>query len=136
MTLSELGNIGEFVGAVAVVVSLVYLAMQIRQNTQTVRASAYHNITAQWANHLQSIADNAELSSLYFRGLADSRSLDAQESPRFFLLMASQFALLEDLIDTRDSDRLVERLSDIGGSHRRAEFPRDDVAREVIKHRR
>ena len=97
MTLSELGNIGEFVGAVAVVVSLVYLAIQIRQNTQTVRATAYHNISAQWANHLQSIADNAELSSLYFRGLADSRSLDAQESVRFSLLMASQFGLLEDV---------------------------------------
>ena len=76
---------------------LVYLAIQIRQNTQTVRASAYHNISAQWANHLQSIADNGELSSLYFRGLADSRSLDGQESVRFSLLMASQFGLLEDV---------------------------------------
>jgi hypothetical protein len=33
MTLMELGAIGEFVGAIAVVVTLVYLAIQIRQNT-------------------------------------------------------------------------------------------------------
>ena len=31
MSLEDLGNIGEFVAAVAVVISLVYLAIQIRQ---------------------------------------------------------------------------------------------------------
>ena len=33
MTLDDLGNIGEFASAVAVVISLLYLAVQIRQNT-------------------------------------------------------------------------------------------------------
>jgi hypothetical protein len=33
MSLEDLGNIGEFVAAAAVIVSLIYLAMQIRQNT-------------------------------------------------------------------------------------------------------
>ena len=36
MSLEDLGNIGEFVAAVAVVVSLIYLAVQIRQNTRQV----------------------------------------------------------------------------------------------------
>ncbi len=35
MTLLELGALGEFVGAIAVVVTLVYLAIQIRQNTRS-----------------------------------------------------------------------------------------------------
>jgi len=34
-----LGNYGEFVGAIAIVVTLVYLATQIRQNTLMMRAS-------------------------------------------------------------------------------------------------
>jgi len=33
MTISELGSIGEFVGAIGVVITLIYLAFQIRQNT-------------------------------------------------------------------------------------------------------
>jgi len=40
MTISELGSIGELISAVAVVVSLVYLAIQLRQNTKVVRANA------------------------------------------------------------------------------------------------
>jgi len=34
-----LGNYGEFVGAIAVVVTLAYLVVQVRQNTQMIRAN-------------------------------------------------------------------------------------------------
>jgi len=37
MTLMELGALGEFVGAIAVVITLGYLAVQIRQNTQAMQ---------------------------------------------------------------------------------------------------
>ena len=33
MSIIELGALGEFIGAIAVVVTLAYLAIQIRQNT-------------------------------------------------------------------------------------------------------
>ena len=36
-----LGNYGEFIGAIGVVVTLAYLAIQIRQNTKTLRSSIY-----------------------------------------------------------------------------------------------
>ncbi len=39
MTIIELGALGEFVGAIAVVVTLAYLAIQIRQNTRTMAES-------------------------------------------------------------------------------------------------
>jgi hypothetical protein len=37
MTLSELGGLGELVGAIAVLASLIYVARQIRQNTNATR---------------------------------------------------------------------------------------------------
>ena len=39
MTIMELGALGEFVGAIAVVATLVYLAVQIRQNTRSMEES-------------------------------------------------------------------------------------------------
>ena len=41
MNLDDLGNLGELIGAVAVVISLAYLAVQIRQNTRSLRAAAF-----------------------------------------------------------------------------------------------
>ena len=34
-----LGNYGEFIGAIAIVITLIYLAIQVRQNTRMMRAS-------------------------------------------------------------------------------------------------
>ena len=39
MTLEDLGNLGEFLGAIGVIVTLAYLALEIRQNTRMMRAS-------------------------------------------------------------------------------------------------
>ncbi len=35
MTIMELGAIGEFVGAIGVIATLIYLALQIRHNTRS-----------------------------------------------------------------------------------------------------
>ena len=43
-----LGNYGEFIGSVGVVVSLVYLAVQIRANTRTTRANASFQAIHSW----------------------------------------------------------------------------------------
>jgi hypothetical protein len=37
--METLGNLGEFIGSIAVVASLLYLATQMRQNSEIVRTS-------------------------------------------------------------------------------------------------
>ena len=44
MNWEALGAIGEIVAAVAVVVTIGYLAVQIRQNTRSVRDSAFQEV--------------------------------------------------------------------------------------------
>ena len=39
MSIQELGALGEFIGSIAVLVTLVYLAIQIRQNTRSIEES-------------------------------------------------------------------------------------------------
>lgn len=40
MNLSDLASISEIVGSIAILVTLVFLALQIRQNTRAIEASA------------------------------------------------------------------------------------------------
>ena len=44
MTIQDLGAIGELIASVGVVVSLIYLAVQVRQNTRGIRTSAHQHI--------------------------------------------------------------------------------------------
>ncbi len=45
MTIQDLGSIGELVAAIATLATLGYLAVQIRQNTRSMRAAAFQAST-------------------------------------------------------------------------------------------
>jgi hypothetical protein len=84
-----LGNYGEFVGAIAVVVTLAFLAIQVRYSRQSLDASTAQR-EAESLNHFsESISEwnltvfgNAELSDLVLRGRA-GEIVETRESERF-----------------------------------------------------
>ena len=49
MTLEQLGSLGEAIGGIAVVVSLIALAVQMRQNTRAIRAESARAAEADWS---------------------------------------------------------------------------------------
>ena len=96
MTLEDLGNIGEFIAAIAVVVSLVYLAIQIRQNTNSVRTSTYQAVldTAQRVNEYFTDPRNERL---YRLGRKDLRQLKEDEQAQFKALVGNVVSFYEAL---------------------------------------
>jgi hypothetical protein len=97
ISLDDLGNIGEFVGAVAVVISLAYLAVQIRQNTRAVKTSTFHGVTDSF-NHLNTtIANDESLARIFRVGSGNLGDLTADEQVRFGFLFLSAFRIFETL---------------------------------------
>jgi hypothetical protein len=80
-----LGNYGEFVGAIAVFVTLGYLAIQVRQNTNAERRSALDLSVRNFIAIRQAVFENSEVSSISFRGLNEPDSLNEEEKYRFRL---------------------------------------------------
>ncbi len=95
MTLQDLGNVGEFVAAIGVVVSLIYLAFQIRQNTGSIRASTEMTAMTAWNQVNAQLSGSADLAELLSRGSLDLESLDRGERTRFHSVMMSLFNILE-----------------------------------------
>ena len=88
--LDNLGNIGEFIGALAVVISLVYLAIQVRRNTQQMESNEKALLRAessaqhiQWSDWRRMLATNAELVEIWDRGSGALGDLDRVEQIRF-----------------------------------------------------
>lgn len=97
MNWAAIGAIGEIIGAAAVVLSLAYLAVQVRQNTRSVRAASFHGITDSF-NHLNGLlASDASLAQVFRRGLQDLSSLDPDERIRFDFLVLGAFRIFETL---------------------------------------
>jgi hypothetical protein len=94
LNLQDLGNLGEFVGAIAVVATLVYLALNIRQNTahlsQNTRAVQLSALqaTGESTNRVREMLIlNPELSDLYLKGLRGYSELELSDRLRFGMLL-------------------------------------------------
>lgn len=87
MNWEAIGAIGEIIGAVAVILTLGYLAVQIRQNTKAVRASALDSSVTAIGAIRQAVFSSGEVVSIYRRGLDSPHELDEDERERFRLLM-------------------------------------------------
>ena len=98
MTITELsqilGNFGEFFGAIVVVATLVYLAIQVRQNTGATKAQIYQarsDSSQQWQ---LVVAASEELSEIFVK-ISEGLRVNAAELDRLTVVERQRFLLLQ-----------------------------------------
>lgn len=95
MSIQDLGSLGEVVAAIATVATLIYLALQIRQNTRATQAGSFHAIYDSM-NHVNvAVIQNSELTRVWLAGGADRASLNPEELHKFDLTLLSYFHVFE-----------------------------------------
>lgn len=83
MTIQELGSLGELIAAIATVVTLIYLATQIRQNNKALGETTSASITASYASINSRISSDEQFAEIFVRGRQDLHSLSPVELERF-----------------------------------------------------
>lgn len=83
MSLDTLAKLGEFVGGIFVVVSLVYLAHQVRQNTKSLRTENYARVLDRMSTVQSQLSTDPELNRIVVVGAQDPASLRRSERIRF-----------------------------------------------------
>ena len=97
MNWAAVSAISSLLATAAVVVSVVYLAIQIRRNTKATYSQAHHMTTIALAETAATIASSDTLSRLYRLGLSAPSELDEDEFFRFSAIATSQFRTFENL---------------------------------------
>jgi len=90
-----LGAIGELLGAVAVVVSLLYLATQVRESTRQARRDASRDLAARISDVSLAVATHPDVGDLLVKGGANPTQLSSGDQARFRGLMNSLFRSFE-----------------------------------------
>lgn len=98
-----LGNFGEFVGAIAVVATLGYLAVQIRHGAVQARSEALRNATSAWVTQQRSAFATEEHTAFMRKALNDYQSLTADEKGRFFGVLLGYISPFGDVYDKHRS---------------------------------
>jgi hypothetical protein len=98
--------IGQIVGAFAVVISLIYVAREIRSNARTARFASMDNIN-RW---LREVAEHPHLAELYYRGIHDFESLQNGDLVGFSMLMDQIFYIYQEMYYQQLEGHLDPRL--------------------------
>ena len=85
----------EAFGALAVLVTLIYLARQIRLNTEEIRSSNYHGITDSFNSLSQALAESPELAKVFRKGNERFNDLNEDEKTQFHFLMHATLRVMD-----------------------------------------
>ena len=96
MDWEAIGAIAEVLGAIAVVATLGYPAIQIRQNTKAVRIQTYQAVMDS-SNHLGDSPAEQNIDAIYRKGRKEPGNCSAEEWSQFVLIAGQVMNLYEGL---------------------------------------
>ena len=82
MPFEQISYLAQIVASVAVVASLIFVALQIKQNTRALQRNEHNSTMEQWTVIRQAIAQNREIAELMTAGLHGERAMDAADQLR------------------------------------------------------
>lgn len=83
MNWEMLSALGQLVAAVGVIPSLIYLAIQIREQNKERRRAGINVLTAQWGDLVRSAQESADFSAVFLKGMRSFNDLEPVDKLRF-----------------------------------------------------
>ena len=110
MNWEAISAIGQIIGALAVVISLIYLAREVRSNARATREALMRSISDGFTQWIQQLSAHPELRELYYRGIHDYESLEGADQVGFGVLMFEMFRRNEELYYLRLEGQLGSQI--------------------------
>ncbi len=95
MLLDQVANVAEIIAAALVIVSLIYVGIQVKQNTQAVRLSTVHNVTEEFRDWNNVLATNGGLAAILLKGMQSPREIEGADKIRYNCILYSLFTSFE-----------------------------------------
>ena len=89
MNWDALGAVGEIIAAIGVIVTLAYLAVQIRSQTKEARLNATRELARDYRRLVEKVGDDPDLFATYIKALNDYDGLLDNERSRIHLSVLS-----------------------------------------------
>ena len=109
MNWDAVGAIAELVGAIGVLATLGYLAVQSRDNTHGLEAASLQSVLdGPRDRYFLPMAQDSEMADIYARGLNGLSNLRPDERRRFFYMMYEQFFQMQQVMQLRDRGLITD----------------------------
>jgi hypothetical protein len=108
--LQSFADFAEIIGGLAVVISLVYLALQVRQNTYSLRTENYARALDRVAAIQAQLGQNSDLSRMLTKGTISSANLTSAERIQFSWCLYEIFGSFEFMFHAAETRALPDEV--------------------------
>ena len=91
LKLSDLASIAEIIGAFAVVISLIYVGVQVNDSVSAVRSASANDANVAVQNWYLQIGSDAQTSNIFYDGLTSEESLPTHDEFQFLMMFHGAF---------------------------------------------
>ena len=91
MTLVEWGALGELIGGVAIIVSLIYVGVQVKHSAKATRSAAANDASVSMQTWYLEMGSNRQASDLWLNAMRSPEPLSTHDEFQFLMSMHSVF---------------------------------------------
>ena len=91
LKLSEFASVAEIIGAAAIVISLIYVGIQVQDSTLAVRSATANDISAAMSSWYITTGNDSEASRIVLDGITNPEYLSREETAQFIYLIHGLF---------------------------------------------
>ncbi len=109
MSIEQLANIAEVFGMLVVAITLIFLTVQMRQNTRAVRMNTIHGISESSRAQYALVGGSEQVAAVYRTGMISPQELKNVARVQFYALMHNQVRGYEDAFYQQEEGALDAR---------------------------
>lgn len=110
--LSEWANIAEIVGAAAIIISLVYVSIQVRDNTNAIRSAATNDAATAMQSWYMTVGSDEQTSHVFYHGMTQPESLTAEQMFQFIMITHAAFLGFQNSFELAEQGTLDPEIRD------------------------
>ncbi len=127
-----LGAITSFFSTIAFIISVIFLALQLRRGNRLAQRAAAQKLVDTRVEYQKFIGGDPELCELWWKGLLTPDDLNAAEWRRFFLITAANLRFSESVFEDYEAGFLEQQVWDLQKRYMKRWFSKPGI-QKVLK---
>lgn len=122
-SLQDWAHLAEIIGSVAIILSLIFVGLQLSENSKQVRSETAHNVTAGLQSWYNGLGVSAQASAIWRKGMSEPESLTKDEAVQFMMAVHSVMLIYQTMYFLGQEGTLDEEMYTSMSSAMKAAVP-------------
>ena len=127
-SLQEWAHLAEIIGGIAIILSLLFVGLQLSENSRQVRSETAHSVTAGLQSWYNGLGMSAQASANFRKGMSAPQTLTPDESVQFLMAVHSVMLIYQTMYYLGVEGTLDDEMNSAMSSALRAAVPSSGFA--------